>query len=315
MTYDACVGPAQLVAATCNEIAMAAHNTDAHEWLDLSAHSQIEEGQAACAGADAALTRVRQLGGEARVQLFAQAAPGASADQVASAGRAALVALGRALHTVQDNCAHHGMPNPQHAWWSDSDLCLGTALSPDLPDAAVSCAQAETEAAFESFAAAFKDAGLGGDALFAPDAVQTAGPQFPSREGICGYLHSSGTWDGVDRGWDNAWMGPALREELRRGLLGLEDPAPEACALPAGTLDLKSPADKVRTSNAGIGCQAIEAICVGDPTEPIEPPWEGKKAPKDLSCEAAPGGLFALGAAWLWWRRRRRPPAARPAGP
>src|SRR5262249_23581836 len=149
------------------------------------------------------------------------------------AARAALVALGRSLHTVQDNCAHHGMPNPQHAWFSDSDICLGTTLSPDLPDDALSCARVETQAVFESFRAAVLDAGLPARVLYQPDALHSATPAFPSRNGICEFMYSCGTWDGRDRGWDNAWVGPSLREEVRRGLLGLADPTPEACALPA----------------------------------------------------------------------------------
>jgi len=309
VTLDACSGTAHLAAGACVDIAMAAHNTDAREWTDLSAHAQIEQGQTACASADAALTRVRQLGGEARAQLFAAAAPGASADQATSAQRAAYVALGRALHTMQDQCAHHGMPNPQHAWWSDSDLCLGTELSPDLPAAAVSCAKAESDAALITFADTVVEAGLTPATLYQPDAMHTAVPEWPSRNGLCEYLHSSGTWDGADRGWDAEWVGPALRAELRRGLLGMPDGTPEACALPAGTLDLKNPAAKVNTNSNGISCQAVETLCVGDPTEPIQPPWEHGKSPKkEITCEAMPGELFAAAALALGLIRRRRPP-------
>jgi len=307
ITLDACTLTARVAAGACVEIAMASHNTDAREWTDLSAHAQIEAGQTACASADAALTRVRQLGGEVRAQLISAATPGATADQVISAQRAAYVALGRALHTVQDQCAHHGMPNPQHAWWSDSDLCLGTTLSPDLPDAAISCAKTATEAAFATFTDVVVEVGLSPSTLYQPDALHTAVPEWPSRNGLCEYLYSSGTWDGTDRGWDGDWMGPALREELRRGLLAMPDATPEACALPAGTLDLKNPAAKVSTGKDGIRCQSIDALCIGDPTEPIEPPWEHGKAPKkDITCEAVPGELFAIAALLPVLLRRRR---------
>jgi hypothetical protein len=307
ITLDACSGTAHVAAGACAEVAMAAHNTDAREWTDLSAHAQIEQGQTACASADAALTRVRQLTGEVRTQLFAANLPGASADEVTSAQRAAYVAFGRALHTVQDQCAHHGMPNPQHAWWSDSDLCLGTSLSPDLPDAAVTCAKTETAALFATFVDVVTEAGLSAATLYQPDALHTAVPEWPSRNGLCEYLYSSKDWDGVDRGWDGEWMGPALRAEARRGLLGLTDGTPEACALPPGTLDLKNPAADVTTSKDGDTCQSVDALCVGDPTEPIQPPWEHGKSPKkDITCEAVPGELFALAALAAGMLRRRR---------
>jgi len=309
VSNDACTGTARLPAASCHEIGMASHNTDSHEWTDLAAHAQIGDGQAVCAAVDGVLARARQLGAEARAQLFAQAAPGATPDQRATAGRAALAAFGRALHMLQDNCAHHGMPNPQHAWFSDSDLCRGTALSPDLPVAALDCARVETEAALQSFTYAVLDAGLSLGSLYQPDALSSTGPMFPSRSGLCEFLHLSGGWDGVDQGWDNDWVGPAMREELRRGLMELADPAPAACQLPAGTLDLKSPADKV-TVGRGIDCEAIDAICAGDPTEPIIPPWENGKSPKKgLTCGAAPGELLAAAGALvpvLTRRRRRR---------
>src|SRR4051812_6864965 len=279
VTYEACVA-AGTVTAACHQIAMASHNTDAREWTDLSAHAQMADGQAACAGADAALTRVRQLGGEVRTQLFAATAGSGTSDQRIAAQLAAWVALGRALHTMQDQCAHHGMPNPQHAWWSDSDLCLGTSRSPDLPDEALSCAKAETAAAFARLTEVQLAAGLQPELVYAPDAQHTAVPEWPSRNGLCDYMFFSGDWDGVDRGWDGAWVGPALQEELRRGLMGTSEATPEACALPAGTLDLKPPADKVSTTSNGIGCQSIDTLCAGDPTEPIIPPWEEGKVEK-----------------------------------
>jgi len=230
-------------------------------------------------------------------------------DQKTAAQRSAWVALGRALHTIQDQCAHHGMPNPQHAWWSDSDLCLSTALSPDLPAAAISCAKAETEAMFATFADVVVEAGLSPATLYQPDALHTGVPEWPSRNGLCEYLYSSKDWDGVDRGWDGEWVGPALREELRRGLLGMADATPEACALPAGTLDLKNPAAQVTTSKDGNTCQTVDALCVGDPTEPIQPPWEHGKSPKkELTCEVVPGELLAASIASLAMLRRRRRP-------
>src|SRR5262245_22991203 len=70
ISSDACTGSARLPAASCHEIGMASHNTDAHEWTDLAAHSQIADGQTVCAAVGTVLARARQLGGEARGQLF-----------------------------------------------------------------------------------------------------------------------------------------------------------------------------------------------------------------------------------------------------
>src|SRR3569623_1408635 len=68
--------------------------------------------------------------------------------------------IGRALHTVQDDCAHHGMPNPQHAWFSLADYCEGTATNPDVQDSAISCARAETAAVMKVAADAIQSTGL-----------------------------------------------------------------------------------------------------------------------------------------------------------
>src|SRR5205823_6276616 len=102
----------------CARVATEDYDTDSHEWTDLSAHAQIDDGMTACDAADAAAARAWGLGRDLRTLLQTDAG-------------AAATALGRALHTIQDDCAHHGMPNPQHAWFSLEDFCEGTALSPD----------------------------------------------------------------------------------------------------------------------------------------------------------------------------------------
>src|SRR5256885_12817527 len=115
---------AGLPARFCQEVAVEAYNTDAFEFEDLAAHAQIPVGSTACDAADRSLMRLGALGRELRGGLgeLRRSGSGAAATAVARA-------LGRSLHTVQDNCAHHGMPNPQHAWFSLSDSCRSTSDS------------------------------------------------------------------------------------------------------------------------------------------------------------------------------------------
>jgi hypothetical protein len=129
----------------CTRIATEDYDTDSREWDDLSAHAQIDDAQTACVAADAAAGRLFVLGTSVRSALA----------QVAISGGTQTVGdvdalIGRALHTIQDNCAHHGMPNPQHAWFSLGDFCDGTATSPDLQEDAIACARTESDAAMRA---------------------------------------------------------------------------------------------------------------------------------------------------------------------
>src|SRR5437660_1463747 len=87
---------ARLPAAFCDRMGKQVFETDYLEWTDLSAHAQRERGQDRCTAADLAIARLDRLGralvADAHARAFEQAA----------------IDLGRALHTLQDECAHHG---------------------------------------------------------------------------------------------------------------------------------------------------------------------------------------------------------------
>src|SRR5262249_9205434 len=157
ITMAACAN-AGLPDEFCERVADEVYDVDAFEWNDLSAHAQIDSGQTACDAANAARERLRVLGGDIRGLL-------SQLDWSSTAPTHVAVALGRSLHTLQDNCAHHGMPNPQHAWWSLSDQCRSTSLSPDITPSAIACARVETDYAFATFRSAMAQAGVSSDAF------------------------------------------------------------------------------------------------------------------------------------------------------
>ena len=124
----------------CSRVQAEAFNVDHDEWTTLAAHSQPEAGQSQCEAALAVQTRLHSLGGEMH-QIMSEGIPdGASVDKLAKA-------LGRSLHTIQDNCAHHGMSNPQHAWYSIRDWCISSGEDPDSAPEALQCAREETDSA------------------------------------------------------------------------------------------------------------------------------------------------------------------------
>jgi hypothetical protein len=140
---------AGLPTSFCTRIATEDYDTDEREWDDLRAHAQIDDGETACTAADRAAERLRGLGHDLRAALALAARTHSEAD-VGVVGSL----VGRALHTVQDNCAHHGMPNPQHAWLSLDDFCDNTSTSPDVQDDAIACARTESDAVMRVVASA-----------------------------------------------------------------------------------------------------------------------------------------------------------------
>lgn len=211
----------------CQRIATESYNTDSREWDDLRAHAQIDAGETACVAADRTAERMWQLGADVREQL-ASVRSRATVDNVGSAAQA----LGRALHTIQDNCAHQGMPNPQHAWFSLSDFCLDTELSPDIQSDATSCARVETEAVVQLVASAVRASGTS-RGLAAQSCPPVAGSPrntneqpvcqkrfLPGPIDACRFLASAKEWDGVDRTWANDVVGGALRQAFAAGLAG-----------------------------------------------------------------------------------------------
>lgn len=153
ITYDACRergGPD----AFCEQVATATHNVDNEEFFDMAAHGQMRDGQPACEGAHYAAWRVFWLGQRIR-PLTQQAAISPTHRSISGLAKW----VGRALHTVQDNCAHSGMPNPQHAWFSIQDFCNGTMTSPDAQPEALQCGIEETKAVLDAVFAVLADNG------------------------------------------------------------------------------------------------------------------------------------------------------------
>lgn len=310
LTLDACVA-AGFPVSSCREIAVANHNTDAHEWENLAAHSQLPVESTVCEGVNQSALRLRELGAGTRLDLAEQADPSRTPEAIILSARRALSGLGRALHTVQDNCAHSGMPNPQHAWFSVSDMCLDTASSPDIREEAVDCAEHATAEVFAAFRRTLDELGVAPHELYQGDTIARTQKLWPLRSGLCAFVRSPREWDGIDRGWDNAFVMPRLLSQLDDGLAGSAALAPDACTEPPELLALKDPQPPVETRPFNLTCQAVEAVCSGNPDGRDEvPPWESDLAQVlSSACTSAPGAwpaalglLVVLGAL----RRRRR---------
>src|SRR5690349_8520413 len=121
ISHDGCVAVG-LPDEFCERVGTEAYNVDAYEWRDPSAHAQIPNTGNTCAAVNASLGRLQALGSDIRTSLARLA--GAPSQAVATH---IAMQLGRALHTIQDDCAHHGMPNAQHAWASRVDTCSGSS--------------------------------------------------------------------------------------------------------------------------------------------------------------------------------------------
>jgi hypothetical protein len=199
-----CCAGAGFGSAFCDRLAAEAHNVDAWEWFTLAAHAMPEANQSQCDAAAAVQERLRQRGSDIRALLAQPVITTTYANQLASA-------LGRALHAVQDNCAHEGMTNPQHSWYSNRGYCLSDGEDPDTAPAAIQCAWTETVTALTYFADAVRASHhqLG-------DLVPEGGFPIvdPVRDQICSFLHEWTNFDGVDRRWNNGVMTPALRNTL-----------------------------------------------------------------------------------------------------
>lgn len=256
----------------CMAVASSAYSTDQREWDDLSAHAQIPEGSSTCDAANATAEREQRLGEDIRNELdqltgFYARDP---AERIASA-------LGRALHTVQDECAHHGMPNPQHSWLSRSDFCEGTEQSPDLQPEAVACARTATRELLGDVRAALDARGValafldavgcedigaesGGGARTTPCRDQV----LPSPFQACDFLAGARRWDGVDRRWDASVVGPGLLDAFARGLLDATRGSVRICD---GDEVLLGSGETADVSAGPPSCTRMELLCLGKTDE------------------------------------------------
>ena len=273
ITFGACTATG-LPRDFCTRTATEDYDTDSREWDTLSSHAQIDSHETACTAADRAATRVWQLAGDFRAALAAVHGAGGRDNVGATAS-----ALGRLLHTVQDNCAHHGMPNPQHAWFSISDFCDGTELSPDIQDDALACARTESAAIMTAAAAAIRASGSNvvgwldaescppspsannGHASSGPPPV-CQGRFLPGPIDACSFLSEAQDWDGIDRTWKNPVVVAALRKAFDAGASGKAAPS----ALCAGNETVLSPAVSAPMLDVSAGptsCVRAKIFCLG----------------------------------------------------
>jgi hypothetical protein len=273
---------AGLSANFCGRVGDAAYNVDWAEWDTLAAHAQPEAGQSLCDAAGAAAARLSSLGGEISAAL----------ELPASAERANTLAdaMGRALHTLQDNCAHEGVSNVQHAWYSLSDSCDGTKLSPDVQPQATQCANLETELVMDEFANALYYAGVTNSELTQADEVST---HWPPRGGVCEFLKGADDWDGVDVRWDDSLVTPALRESFLSGIYGTAT-TPDFCAVSG--LEIPNPKPTANTSGGADWCVKLNLYCIGKGDAPDEaPPWVAAADPAPATNTSSDsGGSCAL---------------------
>jgi uncharacterized protein (TIGR03382 family) len=291
----------------CDRMAVETYNVDRWEFDDLAAHSQIPDGKTTCDAANDSLWREFWLGGQMRQTIGSIVwSPSRSGnDQLAQQ-------LGRALHTLQDDCAHKGMPNPQHAWHSLSDTCQGTTESPDVQPDAITCGQVETDAAVAAFVDALHD--VGGELAQLGDVTGDADKHFPTYSDVCGFLGEAKDWDGVDRRWDIYTMRPALAASLVAGLSGADSSQFQRVCADGSDVSAAYSDPDFDTSRGPQSCLKIHAFCFGkaDSLAESAPPWEPQPQQANVTtggCSAAPGAP-ATGA-WLlvllgFLRRPRR---------
>jgi hypothetical protein len=281
---EAACAAQHLPTAFCDRIGQTVFEVDYREWTDLAAHAQREPGQDRCAAADAAADRVTALATDAITSAHAR-------DYDAAA-----VALGRALHTLQDECAHHGMTNEEHAFLSLEDTCGDDVnASPDTQPAAIECARTRTNDAMAAAALALADVSWAGvDTLCRgydnENTCQLA--SLPSPFQACDFLALHKNWDGADSRWNADLVGPALVAAFNAGLRGSS--APSVCA--TSSIDPVAPHPLV--TNRDAGCGLTDIVCLGKADAPeVAPETTG-------GCNAvgAPGLLVAL----LALRRKKR---------
>jgi hypothetical protein len=169
--------------------------------------------------------------------------------------------LGGLLHTIQDNCAHAGQPNPQHAYYTLSDDCLGTSVSPDVQSSAITCATTETAKVFTAFMSSLKASGLAISRLGA-DLGSTS---VPPRGQVCEYLLEADNWDGYDHRWNNNIVIPALQNQVDHALT-TDDTFYDVCGGNPAAIDINS---KLLVKNpAGTNlvqhwCFTMNTYCLG----------------------------------------------------
>lgn len=272
----------------CRRAGRAAYETDYREWLTLAAHAQREVGQDRCPAADAAADRLDQLG-LAIVDAANRGDYGTAADE-----------LGRAIHTLQDECAHHGMTNPEHAFYSMEQTCGDGDTSPDVQPAAIACATARTRDVMRTVATALatadryamnrvcSDYAGGGDG--GNQDTTCAQAVLPTPVMGCHFLAEHRQWDGTDTTWDGAIVGPALVAAFTDGLSGVAT-SHAVCAGDDRAID--PPAPHPTVTDRDVGCALTDVGCLGRADDPLD---GGADDDGDggAGCRSSHGGTHSL---------------------
>ncbi|MBP9087380.1 MAG: hypothetical protein KBG15_14750 [Kofleriaceae bacterium] len=268
ITEQACLAE-RMSDGFCKRMANAAFSVDGYEWRDMAAHAQRELEQPACEAANRSAQRVNELADSA------VAAYHAGADEVAADE------FGRALHTLQDECAHHGMSNRQHAHFSLLDVCGETGASPDAAPEAKQCAVKRTKSAMIEIANAV--AGRppnftcsASDRTTMTECGRIAGP---SPIEVCEFLGESTEWNGEDTRWQPI-VGERMLSAFKLGFRGI-DPS-SVCA--DGTIATEPPVQLVHA--VAHSCALVAVTCLGKVDNPMR---------LDEDSVAAEGGCAAAG--------------------
>ncbi len=312
---EASCGAAGLPRQFCRRTATENYNVDSREWDDMAAHAQIMDGATACDAADRAVGRVRERGTQLRDALSAMSNGARSEDDIAAAS----IALGQLLHTVQDQCAHHGMPNPQHAWFSLSDFCDGTELSPDIQDDALTCARRETDAVMGRVAVAVREAGVAALLAAGSCPVEQHAHNEQQQQAICdrrflpgpidacSFLGEAKDWDGIDRQWNGSPVATALRNAFVAGLSGQTSTAP-VCSHDETTLSAAVSNPIVDVTGGAPSCVRAHLMCLGKADANDNPFADDETDTEATGCavggHGSSGGLLLV--LFVLLRRRRR---------
>lgn len=237
--------------AFCARASAEAFVVDEQEWERPWMHAMPRDGEGHCEAAQEVQKHLARRGREIRAALARPTLGRVEIEAIAEA-------FGRTLHTVQDNCAHEGMTNPQHAWYSLRSFCQHTGEDPDVAPRALECAANETKLLFRALKEAFRANGKDPASLW--EAHDMAASQ-PGLAHVCEFLGEWQAFDGNDRRWDVALTAPAFRSTFTSALLEDRDVAP-VCAdrASASPLAIRSPRPRV-ASLADPTCTPVRLVC------------------------------------------------------
>ena len=300
---EAACRAASLPTDLCRRMGKAVYEVDYYEWEDLSAHAQTQRGQDRCDAANAAATRVESL---------------ARSVATTTDPERAAIDLGRAIHTIQDECAHHGMTNEQHAFLSLEQTCGDEDVSPDIQPEAIACATERTTAVMKIVAPALHRWGNSLEYLCTDrfsdhnntDSCATA--VLPTPVMACDFLALYKDWDGVDSTWNSAVVGSALLDAFSRGFRG-EQSSTSVCMT---DITPRAPYPMVGSATT---CGLVDIGCLGkvDGDADVDPYGEEQPATGGCSTTSSSSSWLLLIISWVAARRsrgssRRRSASRRP---